>query len=125
MKQQNERIQALAQHLVAEQEYSTLNEAYEVITESSYDDKMLEVGNREWLVVTDSEADELWNEDLDHYIDDCILPEVPEHFRSYFDDEKWKSDARMDGRGHSLNRYDGNEYEEDVNDTTYYIYRQN
>jgi hypothetical protein len=30
-----------------------------------------------------------------------------------------------DGRGHFISSYDGNENEENVNDTTYYIYRQN
>lgn len=30
-----------------------------------------------------------------------------------------------DGRGHFISYYDGEEYEEIVNDTTYYIFRQN
>ena len=77
-----------------------------------------------YLVVTDSEADQLWDEDLENYIDDCILPEVPESARNYFDRDKWKSDTQVDGRGHSLGRYDGCENEEEVDSITYYIYRE-
>src|SRR6187402_3597133 len=69
---------------------------------SNYDENIFEYGSSEYLVVTDSEADDLWDEDLQNYIDDCILPELPEPYRIYFDNEAFKSDARMDGRGHSL-----------------------
>jgi len=77
----------------------------------------------EYLVVTDDEADELWDQSLDSYIDDCL--EIPETMAAYFDREAWKKDARMDGRGHSLSGYDGEECEETVDDVTYYIYRTN
>lgn len=82
-------------------------------------------GRREWLVVTDDEADELWDQDLENYIDECILGELPEMAQNYFDREAWKKDARIDGRAHSLNRYDGNEECETINGEDYYIYRQN
>lgn len=92
----------------------------------------------EYLVVTDEEADELWDQDLENYIDECL--ELPPQLENYFDREKWKRDARIDGRGHSLARYDGGEdkvrvelweRDEDGNlvevgdHETYYIYRQN
>lgn len=110
------------------QENATLLE--DEIQQSTYDENLFEYGSEEYLVVTDEEADELWNEDLENYIDECILHELPENYRQYFDREAWKSDAKYDGRGHSLNRYDGNEYEETVYNeygekNNYYIYRQN
>ena len=81
---------------------------------------------REYLVVNDDEADELWDEDLDNYIDECL--EIPDSIRNYFDRDAWKRDAKMDGRGHSLSRYDGEEHdvtvEYDEESLTYYIYRQ-
>lgn len=94
---------------------------------ASYDDSRhtVEVGSKEWLVVTDDEADELWDQDLENYLDECVLHEMPEMAQRYFDREAWKRDARIDGRAHSLNRYDGNEEWEEINGTTYYIYRQN
>ena len=86
---------------------------------------------REYDVLTDEEADDRWEQELDNYIDECIMPELEKAEDSigirisyYFDDEAWKRDARIDGRGHTLSRYDGCEYEEKVNGTWYYIYRQ-
>jgi len=89
--------------------------------EQGYDDNTFEANGEEYLVVTDDEADVLWEEDLDNYIDEIILSELPEPYRNYFDDEAWKSDAKDDGRAHSLARYDGNENEQDG----FYIYRVN
>lgn len=83
--------------------------------------KTVSNGKQEWLVVTDDEADELWDQELENYLDEC----VPGADGPYFDRERWKRDARIDGRAHSLARYDGNEEEQEVNDTTYYLYRQN
>lgn len=96
-----------------------------------YNDQIVKDGKREYLVVTDDEADKLWDQDLDNYIEDVL--EIPDSLRYYFDTEKWKKDARLDGRAHSLARYDGHEYEEDVRiedevgyeTITYYLYRQN
>lgn len=92
--------------------------------------------NGEYLVVTDEEADELWDEELEQYIDDCIIPEVPEPYQGYFDREGWKEAARVDGRGHNLSRYDGTEVEVTIYDgeeyegsgipeEIYFIYRTN
>jgi len=79
----------------------------------------------DYYVLTDSEADEKWDESLDSYLEECVYPDLPESMRFYFDDEKWKRDARIDGRGHSLSSYDGNENEETVEGETFYIYRIN
>lgn len=77
----------------------------------------------EYLVVDDSEADDLWDESLESYAEECL--EIPEAMKNYFDMDKWKADAKSDGRGHSLNRYDGSEEEVTINGDTLYIYRQN
>jgi len=117
------RIKALAEFLECDEED---------IVESKYGDNHFEHGSGkyppEYLVVTDNEADILWDEFLDNYLDECVLPELPEHLRLYFDDEKWKEDARMDDRGQSLSSYDGCEYEVEVEDEngkkeTLFIYR--
>jgi hypothetical protein len=77
-----------------------------------------------YLAGTDEEMDEAWDKELDSYLDECVLPELPESMREYFDDEAWKSDARGDGRGHALNRYNGGEEETEFNGVYYYAYRQ-
>jgi len=99
------------------------------IEPAKYGENLFEVGigkrPDQYLVVTDNEADDLWDQELDRYIDDCL--ELPDHLEAYFDRDKWKRDARVDGRAHSLGYYDGNEgFETDPWDNTeYYIYRQN
>lgn len=152
----NEKLQALAQHLGIEffeyngelftgesqdefdkrmdsldEEYRDgvyVHENYTLLEDEfteGYDENHIEYGKQEYLVLTDDEADVLWDESLESYIDDCILPEIPKAYRSYFDNEKWKRDAKYDGRGHSLSSYDGNENEERVEGTYYFIYRTN
>lgn len=89
------------------------------------EDRLYGLGEQEYLVLEDYEADEEWDDQLEDYIDDLILPEIPEHYRNYFDRERWKDDARYDGRGHVLALYDGCEEEIEIEDETYYIYRVN
>ena len=95
------------------------------LRESSYDENIIEYYNEEYEVLTDSEADDRWDDELNNYIDECILPELPDHLQNYFDEEEWKRDARFDGRGHAISRYDGREEEIKINGTWYFIYRQN
>lgn len=127
----DEKVIALAQHL--ELDFETEEEKEEAIQNiideldsiSNDYDNTYSYSNKEFLVLTDKEADEEEDRQLDNYLEECIYPELPEHLRGYFDDEAWKSDARIDGRGHNISTYDGAEYEEKVNDTYYYIYRMN
>lgn len=111
----NPRIEALAKFLELD------NDEKESLQESKHDETIIEYGKQEYLVLTDREADDKWEESLDNYIDEFIISELPESVTRYFDDEKWKRDARHDGRGHSLSTYDGEENEQG----DYYIYRIN
>ncbi len=79
---------------------------------------------REYLVLNDDEADEAQEAELDNYLEECVLPELQGSLAAYFDTERWKEDAKQDGRGHSLGRYDGEEHEIEVDGDTFYIYRQ-
>ena len=110
-----ERVRALAQHLGCH---------FSLVEETTYNDNCFEAEGKEWLVVTDSEADQLWDDAMDNYLDECVLSELPSNVQNYFDTESWKEDAKMDGRGHSLNHWDGCEYYEEVDGETYYIYQQ-
>jgi len=109
-----DRIKALANHLDVKKKE----------VEFEYDNTF-SCNGEEYMVLTDDEADELWEESLDNYLQECIYPELSDNLSRYFDDEAWKRDARYDGRGHSLSSYDGCEYEEEVNGETYFIYRVN
>lgn len=108
--------EALAKHL---------DVAPDEISEES--DDTFTYGLEEYRVLTDDEADQAWEESLDSYIEDCIMPEIKdENLRRYFDCDAWKRDARHDGRGHCLSGYDGEEHEIKMPDGIYYyIYRTN
>jgi hypothetical protein len=74
------------------------------------------VGSREYVVGTDAETNEAWDQALDAQLDECggLLDSIPDHLVPYFDRAAWKRDARdarHDGRGHALALYDGNELE--------------
>lgn len=99
---ENLRINALALHFGIDADNLQI---------STYDDYIVTFGDQEYLVVTDDEGDDLWENDLNNYIDECILPELPEMYRNYFDHASWKNDARYDGRAHLLATYDGCEDE--------------
>jgi hypothetical protein len=76
-----------------------------------------------YLFGTDDEMNRVWEKKLYDFIDHNILLEIPEPYRFYFDSEKWISDAKMDGRVHTLSSCDGNELVIEHNETYYYAYR--
>ena len=129
------KAKAIQQHL--KEEHGAVADVSDLVPES-YDDCLYDLAritevSRSWgdnlphdgylLVLTESERDERWNECLDNYIDECILDELPEQYRPYFDDEKWKRDARFDGAGVSLAGWDHQEHEYQIDGEWIYIYR--
>lgn len=108
---------ALLQHL----NQKTGDEQLALVT--THGDNEFIFDDKEYLVLTDAEADKEQDEYFDHYIDDCL--DLPEHVRPYFDEVRWKEDAKFDGRGVALSGYDGIEHEEEVDGVNYYIYRTN
>jgi hypothetical protein len=87
-------------------------------------DNYWNVQGQSYLAGNDNKMDNEWDDALDNYLDECVLPDLPDTAQRYFDKDSWKNDAKNDGRGHSLNRYDGGEDEEEVLGETIYIYRQ-
>lgn len=77
----------------------------------------------EYRVLTDYEADLACD---DYFDDDYLWKEAVESGNTTLGQEEWiKWVIDMDGRGQTLSGYDGVEEYEDVNNTTYYIYRTN
>ncbi len=95
------------------------------LVEASYDDSRFEYGNQEYLVCTNDEADSEFQSSIENYVEECVLEELPEQYRRYFDTEAFIKDCSYDGRGNTLAGYDGHENEEIVGGETYYIYRTN
>ena len=103
--------------------YGLSYEEAQEIAEAEYQENWYSIGAIEAMVLLDDEADEAVEDSLENYIEDCVLPEVPEWIVPYFDEEAWKRDARMDGRGHILAGYDGAEEEAQVAGTYYSVFR--
>lgn len=114
-----DKAKAVAEFLMNEANY-TIREAMAVCVDLGGEIEREEIEGYDLTVYTEEEAETAWDEYLENYIEDCILYELPEQYRGYFDREGWKSDAKYDGRGHSLSGYDGVEYE---SFNGFYIYR--
>jgi hypothetical protein len=98
------KVRALAAWLdvhfsIIEEQNARYNEGYYTVEGITYQ------------VLTDDEADEAQDQDLDSYLEECVFPDLPTNMVQYFDRDAWKEDAKMDGRGHSLGRYDGDKHE--------------
>ncbi len=85
---------------------------FEIKDYAHYGLAVIDTERGEYAIGSDDEADDAWNNRLDGYLEEVIYPELPDTLVPYFDDDSWKSDAKMDGRGHSLSSYDG--YELDI-----------
>ena len=81
----------------------------------------------EYKVLTEAEANEAWLEELNYYLVECVLPDLPEQSRKYFDRARWIEDAKTDGRGHALSGYDGKEVvaTDPVTGEQFFVYRHN
>ena len=80
------------------------------------------IDKREWLVLTDKEADEWVANYAEDSLDD-VLYGVDKVIKQYFDTKRYLEDYIYDSdRGSVIASYDGNEYAETVNGATYYLY---
>lgn len=136
--------QALADWLIAD---GYRNEDEDMPEELTYDDSMFEFGSREYMVLTDDEADERAKQDIEQslwafnasflvdYLPEGVGEEVIEALQPQCEganeairsmvgdrfDELVEDAISADGRGHFLNTYDGDEHEAGE----FFIYRTN
>ena len=87
-----------------------------------HDDCAKYIEDIDYFVLTEEDAEQKARENAEYYVDEA-LREMPQHLERYFDSELYIEDL-MEDRGMLLAPYDGNEYYEEVNGTTYYIYNQ-
>lgn len=80
----------------------------------------------EYAVLTPEERDSAIDAACDNYIDEAILPEIPEAYQSYFDSAAWKRDVRLGGFDDSMiSTYDGCVSEQQIDGEWYYVVRTN
>jgi hypothetical protein len=69
----------------------------------------------QYRVLTDDEADEAASESVRSYVEDCVLEEIPEQYRMWFDTDGFvKHCVKEDGRAHSIATYDSEENSVDI-----------
>jgi hypothetical protein len=83
---------------------------------------VIKVGGEEYRVLDESDKETAWGDSLENYLDECVEGSNG----PYFDRDKWKRDARIDGAGQALSSYDGeeNEFRTD-GDEWWFLYRVN
>ena len=138
----NEKVKALQNHLELDKD-----EVNEITLE---DGECFHYGDKEYLVLTDDEADEKAKDyikdsawafnssflashskgDVDEEVFKCLSEKCESSNDAILslikDVDHFVDDAiSSDGRGHFMSTYDGCENEEEINKNTYYIYRTN
>ena len=90
----------------------------------SWDYAVKYVDDGEWLVLTLDEANEEAKDYAENYLEDIIVSDIPGYLRHYFNRDSWLEDYLAEGNGTILAHYDGVEWTEEVNGTTYYLYQR-
>ena len=81
------------------------------------------ISDGEYLVMTDSEADQ-WEQDwLERTFEEQTY-DVPDDLKRFMDVDKFVREY-SGNRGENISGYDGQEYEQELEGETYYIYRTN
>jgi hypothetical protein len=82
------------------------------------------VDGETWKIMTESEYQTYSDEIIDNFIDECVLPEIPEQYRTYFDVEKFIQDIDYGGdRDGLVAAYDGVVYQQKINGVWFYFWR--
>lgn len=93
-------------------------------TGMGWSDAYTAIEKDDYFVADDEDANKEAQDYAEGYLEDIVLPEIPNHLQQYFNTDDWISDYLDEGRGHILSHWDGTEQEEIINNTTYYIYRR-
>ena len=86
---------------------------------------VIEQGNAEYAVISDDNVEIAFDNAIDDYVDEAVLPEIPEAYRRYFDLEAFTTDCHHDGLGHTLSSYDGGDNEVTIDGKLWHVFRLN
>lgn len=82
------------------------------------------VDGETWRIMSEPDYQVYSNELINDYIDECVLPEIPDYLQSYFDTEKFIRDIDYAGdRDGLVAIYDGAVHEAKINDEYYKLWR--
>lgn len=89
---------------------------------------LIDVGygsGEEWGVISSDNIDAAYRAYCEGYIDDCVLPEIPESYRRYFDTDLYIADMEKGEGWGAMSSYDGNYDEVTIGGKTWYLFRVN
>jgi hypothetical protein len=82
------------------------------------------VGGETWRIMSESEYQTYSDEIIDNFIDECVLPEIPDYLQSYFDTDAYIRDIDYAGdRDGLVAAYDGVVYQQKINGVWFYFWR--
>ena len=99
------------EHVLALMKFNTL----------TYDKAYTAMGS-DYFVGTEDESNREAEEYANYYLDEILSSEIPEEYHQYFDTQGFIDDYLYNDNAEIISSYDGKEYEEVINNTTYYIY---
>lgn len=76
---------------------------------------------QEYRVIKEVSIERIFEEYIRDLADDCLIPDLPDNMKQYFDYDKFTSDCEMDWYGHHLNGYDWGE----IYGNWIYLFRNN
>ncbi len=103
-----------------------LNVDVSLVEELGFTDFTYSYGGREYLCCEYKVAVAKAEDCIRNYVDDCVLSELPEIYRDFFDVERFVMTCLdTDGVAHNLSTYDGEENVSHYREIEYLIYRTN
>ena len=102
----------VAKDLLTEIEVNFDEETIEELEDHLNDtDFEMDIDGATYRFIHDSEIENAFKEYMESYIDDCVLPEIPEYLQAYFDSESFISDTRINDGYSIFASYNGNHEE--------------
>lgn len=89
----------------------------------TYSDAEYEINKGNWRILEEYEAD-AEAEEIARSRSNEALQEIPKHLQYYFNEDAYEQDLLSEGRGPLLNYHDEEEYSQNVEGITYYLYKQ-
>ena len=86
---------------------------------------VIEQGNAEYAVISDDNVEIAFDNAIDDYVDEFVLPKIPAAYSRYFDLEAFTKDCHHDGLGHTLSSYDGGDNEVTIDGKLWHVFRLN
>lgn len=84
----------------------------------------IEADGEEYVVIPNAMIESVFHDYAEELIDECIINDLPEKYRCYFDYDKFIQDMSFDGYG-QMSSYDGEDNEQKYNGEYYHILRMN